>query len=49
VSLLFDLLFLVVDVLPATVPVALALLLRECLRRREMRQKAATIAAATVS
>jgi hypothetical protein len=48
-SLLFDLLFLVVDVLPATVPVALALLLRECLRRREMRQKAATIAAATVS
>lgn len=49
-SLLFDLLFLVVDVLPATVPVALALLLREWLRRRrEMRQKAATIAAATVS
>jgi len=30
----FDLLFLVVDVLPATVPVALALLLREGLRRR---------------
>ncbi|HEV7773817.1 MAG TPA: hypothetical protein VGO48_11085 [Conexibacter sp.] len=30
----FDLLFLVVDVLPATVPVALALLLREWLRRR---------------
>jgi hypothetical protein len=48
-SLLFDLLFLVVDVLPATVPVALALLAREWLRRREMRQKAATIAAATVS
>ena len=48
-SLLFDLLFLVVDVLPATVPVALALLVREWTRRREMRQKAATIAAATVS
>ncbi len=36
-ALAFDLLFLVVDVLPATVPVALALLLREWLRRREMR------------
>ena len=33
-ALAFDLLFLVVDVLPATVPVALALLLRELLRRR---------------
>jgi len=33
----FDLLFLVVDVLPATVPVALALLLREWLRRHEIR------------
>lgn len=32
-ALAFDLLFLVVDVLPATVPVALALLLREWLRR----------------
>lgn len=48
-SLLFDLLFLVVDVLPATVPVAIALLLREWMRRREIRRKAATIAAATVS
>lgn len=36
-SAAFDLLFLVVDVLPATVPVALALLLREWLRRREQR------------
>jgi hypothetical protein len=36
-SAAFDLLFLVVDVLPATVPVALALLLREWLQRREMR------------
>jgi hypothetical protein len=33
-ALAFDLLFLVVDVLPATVPVALALLLREWTRRR---------------
>jgi hypothetical protein len=33
-ALAFDLLFLAVDVLPATVPVALALLLREALRRR---------------
>jgi hypothetical protein len=33
-ALAFDLLFLLVDVLPATVPVALALLLREWLRRR---------------
>jgi len=33
----FDLLFLVVDVLPATVPVALALLLREGVRRRAAR------------
>jgi hypothetical protein len=33
----FDVLFLVVDVLPATVPVALALLLREWLRRRNPR------------
>lgn len=33
-ALAFDLLFLVVDVLPATVPVALALLLRESVRRR---------------
>jgi hypothetical protein len=48
-ALAFDLLFLVFDVLPATVPVALALLLRERVRRREMRQKAATFAAATVS
>jgi len=36
-SLTFDLLFFVVDVLPATVPVALALLLREWLRRRDHR------------
>jgi len=36
-STAFDLLFLVVDVLPATVPVALALLLREWLRRRDLR------------
>jgi hypothetical protein len=36
-SAAFDLLFLVVDVLPATVPVALALLLREALRRRDVR------------
>jgi hypothetical protein len=48
-SLLFDLLFLVVDVLPATVPVAIALLLREAAGRRKMRRKAATNAAATVS
>lgn len=33
-ALVFDLLFLAVDVLPATVPVALALLLREWLHRR---------------
>ena len=33
-ALAFDLLFLAVDVLPATVPVALALLLREWVRRR---------------
>lgn len=45
----FDLLFLAVDVLPATVPVAVALLLREWTRRREMRRKGATLAAATVS
>lgn len=48
-GLAFDLLFLVVDVLPATVPVALALLLREWTRRREKRRKGATFAAATVS
>jgi hypothetical protein len=48
-ALAFDLLFLVVDVLPATVPVALALLLREWVRKREIRRKAATFAAATVS
>jgi len=48
-ALAFDLLFLVVDVLPATVPVALALLLREWARKREIRRKAATFAAATVS
>jgi hypothetical protein len=36
-ALAFDLLFLVVDVLPATVPVALALLLREWAHKREMR------------
>jgi hypothetical protein len=36
-ALAFDLLFLVLDVLPATVPVALALLLREWTRRREVR------------
>jgi hypothetical protein len=36
-ALAFDLLFLAVDVLPATVPVALALLLREGLRRRDVR------------
>jgi hypothetical protein len=36
-ALSFDLLFLVVDVLPATVPVALALLAREWLRRRQTR------------
>jgi hypothetical protein len=33
----FDLLFLVTDVLPATVPVALALLLNEALARRPLR------------
>jgi len=48
-STAFDLLFLVVDVLPATVPVAVALLLREWIRKREMRRKGATLAAATVS
>jgi hypothetical protein len=37
IALAFDLLFLVLDVLPATVPVALALLLRERLRAGEMR------------
>jgi hypothetical protein len=36
-ALAFDLLFLVVDVLPATVPVALALLVREASRQREKR------------
>lgn len=36
-ALAFDLLFLVLDVLPATVPVALALLLRERVRQRETR------------
>ncbi|HEX7292576.1 MAG TPA: hypothetical protein VF250_15765 [Conexibacter sp.] len=45
----FALLFLVVDVLPATVPVAFALLLREWTRKREMRRKGATLATATVS
>jgi hypothetical protein len=45
----FDLLFLLVDVLPATVPVAAALLAREWIRKREMRRKGATSAAATVS
>jgi hypothetical protein len=45
----FALLFLVVDVLPATVPVALALLLREWARKREMRRNGATLSAATVS
>lgn len=39
-SACFDLLFLVVDVLPATVPVAVALLLREALRRRTARSRA---------
>jgi hypothetical protein len=49
-ALAFDLLFLTVDVLPATVPVALALLLREEVHRRaKKRRKGATIAAATVS
>ncbi len=48
-SAAFDLLFLVVDTLPATVPVAAALLLREGVRRREMRRKGATSTAATVS
>jgi hypothetical protein len=48
-ALAFDLLFLAVDVLPATVPVALALLLREWVRKREIRRKTATFAAATVS
>lgn len=43
-ALAFDLLFLVLDVLPATVPVAVALLLREGLRRRKMRRKGATCA-----
>ena len=45
----FDALFVVVDVLPATVPVAAALVAREAVRRREMRRKGATSAAATVS
>jgi hypothetical protein len=45
----FALLFLVVDVLPATVPVAVALLARERVRRREIRRKGATSTAATVS
>lgn len=36
-GLSFDLLFLVLDTLPATVPVGVALLLREWLRRREIR------------
>jgi hypothetical protein len=36
-ALAFDLLFLVVDVLPATVPVALAVLLRQWVRKREIR------------
>jgi len=45
----FDLLFLVVDVLPATVPVAAALLLREWTLKREIRRKDATFGAATVS
>ena len=48
-SAAFDLMFLVVDVLPATVPVAVALLLREWARKREIRRKDATFAAATVS
>jgi len=37
-ALAFDLLFLALDVLPATVPVALALLLREAVRRRRRRR-----------
>jgi hypothetical protein len=41
-ALAFDLLFLVVDVLPATVPVALALLLREQVRRGRPRRRAPT-------
>ena len=48
-GLAFDLLFLVLDTLPATVPVAVALLARECVRKREIRRKGATFAAATVS
>jgi len=52
-ALAFDLLFLVLDVLPATVPVASALLAREWARRRRRarsrRGKAATSGAATVS
>lgn len=48
-SLAFALLFLVLDTLPATVPVALALLLREWVRTREIRRKGATLGAATVS
>lgn len=51
-ALAFDLLFLAVDVLPATVPVALALLAREWARRRKRRtgaRKPATFGAATVS
>lgn len=48
-GLAFDLLFLVLDTLPATVPVAVALLAREWRRKREIRRKGATFAAATVS
>jgi len=48
-ALAFTALFLVLDTLPATVPVALALLLREWVRMREIRRKAATLGAATVS
>ncbi|MBS1868123.1 MAG: hypothetical protein JSS99_00495 [Actinobacteria bacterium] len=47
-ALAFDLLFLVVDVLPATVPVALTLLLREGLRRRERRRAVSTRARAGI-
>jgi len=52
-ALAFDVLFLALDVLPATVPVASALLVREWTRRRRKRRscrgKAATFGAATVS
>jgi hypothetical protein len=48
-SAAFALLFFVLDTLPATVPVAVALLLRELVRKREIRRKGATFAAATVS